>query len=381
MKQAHICLDETLGVRYAILPGDPARLDRVAAQLESVRELAYNREFRSLTGTYKGVPVLAVSTGIGGSSAGICVEELHNIGVEAAIRIGSCGALQKGIALGDLILGCGAIRDDGASKAYVHPEYPAVADYQLLGLCVDAAKAIGCPYHVGIIHSHESFYHEENDAESAYWSRKGALGADMESAALFTIGRLRGMKTASILNNVVVYGEDTADAIGLVLSGGVLVIQEDIWGNRNILSKAGPGQTFAAAYACAPGSVLNVSVVAETPVTVLLMNVKRILNVCPSACTHHSRIIRNLLGELAEKNLRFGEKLTHMGQRTTRAKLMSYFSAEAQRLGTYEFDVPFSRQQLADYLAVERSGLSLELGKMKKDGLLDFHKSHFVLKV
>ena len=113
MKQAHICLDETLGVRYAILPGDPARLDRVAAQLESVRELAYNREFRSLTGTYKGVPVLAVSTGIGGSSAGICVEELHNIGVEAAIRIGSCGALQTGIALGDLILGCGAIRDDG----------------------------------------------------------------------------------------------------------------------------------------------------------------------------------------------------------------------------------------------------------------------------
>ena len=112
MKQPHICLDETLGVRYAILPGDPARLDRIAQQLEGVRELAYNREFRSLTGTYRGVPILAVSTGIGGSSAGICVEELHNIGVEAAIRIGSCGALQKGIGLGDLILGCGAIRDD-----------------------------------------------------------------------------------------------------------------------------------------------------------------------------------------------------------------------------------------------------------------------------
>ena len=151
MKQPHICLDETLGVRYAILPGDPARLDRVAAQLESVRELAYNREFRSLTGTYKGVPVLAVSTGIGGSSAGICVEELHNIGVEAAIRIGSCGALQKGIALGDLILGCGAIRDDGASKAYVHPEYPAVADYQLLGLVrggrEGARLPVSCRHH------------------------------------------------------------------------------------------------------------------------------------------------------------------------------------------------------------------------------------------
>ena len=145
------------------------------------------------------MPVLAVSTGIGGSSAGICVEELHNIGVEAAIRIGSCGALQKGIGLGDLILGCGAIRDDGASKAYVHTEYPAVADYRLLGFCVDAAKDLGCRSHVGIIHSHESFYHEENDAESAYWSRKGAL--------------------ASILNNVVVYGEDTADAIGGYVDG------------------------------------------------------------------------------------------------------------------------------------------------------------------
>ena len=153
---------------------------------------------------------------------------------------------------------------------------------------------------------------------------------------------------------------DTADAIGLVLSGSILIIQEDIWGNRNIISKAGVGQTFAAAYACAPGSVLNV---------------------CSSACAHHSHIIRNLLGELAEKNLRFSEKLTHMGQRTTRAKLMSYFSAEAQRLGKYEFDIPFSRQQLADYLAVERSGLSLELGKMRDEGLLDFHKNHFVLKV
>ncbi len=174
---------------------------------------------------------------------------------------------------------------------------------------------------------------------------------------------------------------DTAESVGLVLSGSVLIVQEDIWGNRNILSRAGAGQTFAAAYACAPGSLLNVSVLAETPVTAMFLNVKRVLNVCPSACAHHSRIIRNLLGELAEKNLRFGEKLTHMGQRTTRAKLMSYLSAEAQRLGTCEFDIPFSRQQLADYLAVERTGLSQELGKMRSEGLLDFHKSHFVLKV
>lgn len=127
---------------------------------------------------------------------------------------------------------------------------------------------------------------------------------------------------------------DTADAIGLVLSGTVLIMQEDIWGNRNILSKAGPGQAFAAAYACAPGSRLNVSVMAETPVTAMFINVKRILDVCPSACSHHSRVLRNLLGELAEKNLRIGEKLTHMGQRTTRAKIMSFLSAEAQRAVT-----------------------------------------------
>ena len=173
---------------------------------------------------------------------------------------------------------------------------------------------------------------------------------------------------------------DTVEEVGLVLAGSALVVQEDIWGNRSILSKIGPGQTFAEVFACAPGSVLNVSVEAESAVTVMFLRIKRILGVCPSACSHHSRIIRNLLGELAEKNLRLNEKLTHMGQRTTRTKLMSYFSAEALRRGVYEFDIPFSRQQLADYLGVERSGLSVELGKMRDEGLLDFHKSHFLLK-
>ena len=174
---------------------------------------------------------------------------------------------------------------------------------------------------------------------------------------------------------------DITDCLYIVLTGSILIMQEDIWGNRNIVSKADAGQTFAAAYACAPNARLNVNVIAETPVTVMLMNVKRILNICPSACARHNGIIKNLLCDLAEKNLRFNEKLTHMGQRTTRAKLMSYFSSVAQRLGKYEFDIAFSRQQLADYLAVERSGLSVELGKMRNDGLLDFHRNHFVLKV
>ena len=173
---------------------------------------------------------------------------------------------------------------------------------------------------------------------------------------------------------------EAVEEVGLVLAGSALIMQEDIWGNRNILSKTGPGQTFADVFACAPGAVLNVSVEAESTMTVMFLHIRRVLSVCPSACSYHSRFIRNLLGELAEKNLRLNEKLTHMGQRTTRAKLMSYFSAEALRRGVYEFEIPFSRQQLADYLGVERSGLSVELGKMRDEGLLDFHKSHFILK-
>ena len=182
-------------------------------------------------------------------------------------------------------------------------------------------------------------------------------------------------------DTVVLHSGETVESIGLVLSGSVFIAQDDIWGNRNILSKAGAGETFAAAFACAADSKLNVDVIAETPVTIMFVNINRIINVCSSACERHNRIIQNILGELAEKNLRFSEKIEHMGQRTTRSKIMSYLSAEAQRLGTCEFDIPFSRQQLADYLGVERSGLSSELGKMNRDGLIDFHKSHFVLKI
>ena len=175
-------------------------------------------------------------------------------------------------------------------------------------------------------------------------------------------------------------GEET-DSVGLMLSGSALVVQEDVWGNRNILSRVNPGQTFAAAYACAPGAVLNVSVTAETSVEAMFLNVRRILTLCPSACAHHSRVVRNLVGELAEKNLRFSEKLAHMGQRSTREKLMSYLSMEAQKCGCFEFDIPFSRQQLAGYLGVERSGLSLELGKLRGAGMLEVYKNHFILKM
>ena len=214
MKQAHIMLDDSLNIKYAILPGDPGRIDRIAAHLDDVKELEYNREFKSISGTYAGTEILAISTGIGGCSAGIAVEELNNIGIKAAIRIGSCGALSQDISLGDLIIASGAVRDDGPSKAYLPEIYPAYADISLCAALIRMAESMKLRYHEGVILSHESFYHEENDTESEYWSGKGLLGADMESAALFTIGRLRGIKCASVLNNVVLYGQDTGEAIG-----------------------------------------------------------------------------------------------------------------------------------------------------------------------
>ncbi len=173
---------------------------------------------------------------------------------------------------------------------------------------------------------------------------------------------------------------DRVEAFGLVITGKVLIIQEDFWGNRNILAAVGAGHCFAETFACSPGAVLNVSVMAQTNVQVLFLNVKRILTTCPSTCSHHSRMIRNLLSELAEKNLRLNEKITHLGQRSRRAKILSYLSAEAQRHGNAEFDIAFSRQQLADYLSVDRSGLSMELSRMQEEGLLEYRKNHFVLK-
>jgi len=130
------------------------------------------------------------------------------------IRIGSCGALQKNIQLGDLIFAVGAVRDEGTSKAYADIRYPAVADTEFLLKCIETAKENHWNYHTGIVHSHESFYIDTNAEEEKKWSAMGVLGADMETAALFTVGRLRNIRTMSILNNVVLYGQDTADAIG-----------------------------------------------------------------------------------------------------------------------------------------------------------------------
>ena len=203
----HILLDEKMTAPYALLPGDPARLDRIAAHLDQVEELAYNREFRSLRGFYKGVRVMALSTGLGGPSTAVAVEELAKLGVSHMIRIGSCGALQRGIHVGDLVLVNGTVRNDGTSRTYIEDGYPAVADFSLLAACKDAVESIQVPYHIGIARTHDSFYTDEKDEIYAYWKKKGIIASDMETAALYVAGRLRGVKCASILN-VVVAGED-----------------------------------------------------------------------------------------------------------------------------------------------------------------------------
>ena len=131
-----------------------------------------------------------------------------------------------------------------------------------------------------------------------------------------------------------------------------------------------PGQLFAESFACMRGSVLNVSVVTDAPSVVLYLNVRQLLTTCSSACEFHNRVIMNLLSDLADKNLSFNEKLTHMAQRTTREKLLSYLSAESIRQDSQVFDIAYNRQQLADYLSVDRSAMSNELCKLRDEGII-----------
>lgn len=201
--QAHLQLGDNHGAKYALLPGDPKRIDRVKDLLTDPIELAYNREYRTVLGHYQGIPILVTSTGIGGPSAGIAVEELANLGVSHLIRIGSSGALQKDIQLGELIIATGAVRDEGTTHAFVKASYPALADSELTAVMQKTAEELEFTHHLGIVRSHDSFYTDHEEETDAYWSNKGILGADMETAALFVLGALRGLKTASVLNVVV----------------------------------------------------------------------------------------------------------------------------------------------------------------------------------
>ncbi len=172
---------------------------------------------------------------------------------------------------------------------------------------------------------------------------------------------------------------DVAVPLAMLLEGSIHINTEDYWGNQTILVEIRPGQIFAETYALTASVPLAVNAVALSDCTVLLMNASHILRTCSHSCAFHQTLIRNLTEILAFKNLMLTGKLEHMAQRSTRNKLLSYLSTQSIQSGSSTFEIPFNRQQLADYLAVDRSAMSSELSKLHKEGLLEFDKNRFTL--
>lgn len=173
---------------------------------------------------------------------------------------------------------------------------------------------------------------------------------------------------------------DILAEMGLVLQGSIHLIKEDYWGKRTILARIPEGQIFGEVFACMGQQPLNMSIMAVEPVKVLYLDVQKVTTSCTSACDFHVRLIRNLMQALAGHALFLNQKMEYISQRTTREKLLAYLSDQALRAGSPRFQIPFNRQELADYLGIERSAMSNELSKMRKDGLLDFQKNNFWLR-
>ena len=172
---------------------------------------------------------------------------------------------------------------------------------------------------------------------------------------------------------------DPAEYVGVVLSGTVQVIRVDYYGNRSIMAKLGPGGIFAEAFACADVPAIPVSVVAAEDAEILLLQAQRIIQSCGNACHFHNQMIHNLLQVVARKNLVCNQKIEIMSKRTTREKLMAYLLLEAKRAGRSSFAIPYDRQELADYLEVDRSGLSAEISKLRREHVLLCRKNEFTI--
>ncbi len=170
-----------------------------------------------------------------------------------------------------------------------------------------------------------------------------------------------------------------AKYIGIVLSGSAQIIQLDYFGNRSILSTAEPSELFAESFACAEVPSIPISVVANEASEIMLIDCQRIIHSCSNACDFHQQMIYNLLKNVAVKNILFHQKIEITAKRSTREKLMAYLILQAKKAGSQSFDIPFDRQELADYLEVERSGLSSEISKLRKEGVLRSEKNHFEL--
>lgn len=210
-KMYHINLNKAdiQGAKYAILPGDPDRVPKIAAFFDNPQKIGQKREYVSYLGQLCGENVLCVSTGIGGPSAAICIEELCQLGVENFIRVGTSGGMQLKVNAGDIVVVTGAIRMEGTSKEYLPIEFPAVADLDITCALRDAAKKLGYTYHTGVVQCKDSFYgqHAPQRMPVSYelehkweaWIRGGCLASEMESAALFTVCATLGAKAGAVM--------------------------------------------------------------------------------------------------------------------------------------------------------------------------------------
>jgi CRP-like cAMP-binding protein len=173
--------------------------------------------------------------------------------------------------------------------------------------------------------------------------------------------------------------ESKVTSVGIVLSGGVHLLQEDFWGNRRLLEHIEPGGIFGETFSCAGVEKLPVSAVSAEKSNILLLDYKKIITTCSSTCFFHTALIKNMLRIIAQKNILLLQKMGHLTRHTTREKLLSYLSEQAQRANSTCFAIPFNRQELADYLSVDRSAMSSELAKMRSEDILSFSKNNFEL--
>lgn len=208
-KQYHIQVGKGDVGKYVIMPGDPKRCKRIAQYLENAELIADSREYVTYTGTLDGVKVSVTSTGIGGPSASIALEELVMSGADTFIRIGTSGGMNLKVKSGDLVIANGAVRMEGTSKEYAPIEFPAVADFEVTNALVEAAKTLEQKYHVGVVQCKDSFYgqHSPETKPVAYelenkwnaWVKLGCLASEMESAALFTVGSALNVRVGTVL--------------------------------------------------------------------------------------------------------------------------------------------------------------------------------------
>lgn len=168
--------------------------------------------------------------------------------------------------------------------------------------------------------------------------------------------------------------------MGFILEGSVNIERNDIWGNQSLLGRVVAGEVFGETYACVPGEVLMVDVVAVEACDILFLDMGKLLKTCSSACGFHNRLIQNLVGVMAAKNLNLSRKINDTASKSIRGRLLSYLSHQVVKQGAYKFEIPFNRQQLADYLGVDRSAMSNELSKMQREGLIEYRKNWFWVK-